>query len=515
MNNRVLVLYSHPEEKSLNFAFKEAAEETVMGNNDELRVIDLYKEQFDPVLRDKDENDNNTVIKKYQQDILWANRIIIITPLWWANINAMLKGFFDRVLTEGFAFEYNQAGMPVGLFENKRAILIGTLDTPKPIAHIAGTTRGFKSVIHGILKFSGIKQSRYILFGPVITSKERTRIKWIEKVKKITFGFLMKDSLLIRAKNKLFTLLKAMRLHLSSLAIVSVLLGASLGHSVTKTFSWIGFLLASVITMMGHIATSFSNEAADVEADKLNKNRTIFNGGTGLILKNKISVKTLITGSIVSAIGAVSLAAFLVFIYDYHRLILACTFLCLIFGMGYSIPPFKFSHKGLGELSAFIAYGLPLILGGFIFQVDKTAVDFILTEYKFYLLTVPVSLSVFVLLSLTQIPDTEADKTIGKKSISVLIGPEKVLIMAVFLQILCIVMFFIFVYQNMFTFDYAVYSSIFPFFSILIIIGNRKAYKKPAGFMMLSIMGISVNTAVLCALVPSIYLLNGGTMLNI
>ncbi len=509
MKNKVLVLYSHPKEESLNYAFKEAVELVIKKNKDELKVCNLYKDGFDPVLKDKEENIKDKVIIKYQENIAWAERIIIITPLWWSNINAMLKGFFDRVFTEGFSFIYNQAGMPEGLFENKRAVLIGTLDTPKPIAHLAGTTMGFKSVINGILKFSGIKQSKYKLFGPVLTSTDKVRKNWIEKVKKLASDFLKKDGILTRAKNKFSTIITAMRLHLSSLAIVSVILGSSIGFSITKSFSWLGFILAATLTMLGHITTSFSNEVADVEADKINKNRTMFNGGTGLILKNKISKQALAAGSIVTTLSAIALAGVLVFIYDYHWLILLCTSVCLIFGIGYSMPPFKFSHRGLGEIAALIAYGIPLVIGGLILQVDKAIVNSVLANYKFYLLAVPISISVFIVLCLTQIPDTEADKTIGKKSISVLIGPAKVLILTFGMQIICIIGFFTFVFLNMLSMEYAVYASIFPLISAIIILSNRKAYEKPAGLMMLNIMGLSVTTAVLCAVVPSVYFFMG------
>ncbi len=509
MKNKVLILYSHPEEESLNHAFMKAVEEVVKKNKDELKICNLYKDGFDPVLRDREGKNKDSITKKYQENIAWADRIIIITPLWWANINAMLKGFFDKVFTDGFSFEYNQAGMPVGLFENKRAILIGTLDTPKPIAHLSGTTAGFKSVINGILKFSGIKQSKYKIFGSVLTSTLNLRKKWIEKVKKVTSGFLKKDGLLTRFKNKTFTVIKAMRLHLSSLAIVSVILGASIGFSITKVFSWPGFILAATLTMLGHITTSFSNEVADIAADKVNKNRTLFNGGTGLIIKNKISKQALAVGSIFTALGAVALAGVLVFVYDYHWLILLCTLVCLMFGVGYSLPPFKFSHKGLGEIAALIAYGIPLVIGGLILQVDKAVFNTVITNYKFYLLAVPISISVFIVLSITQIPDTEADKTIGKKSISVLIGPAKVLIMSIILQIICIAIFFTFVLLNMLSLEYAVYASVFPLMSALIMLSNRNAYEKPAGFMMINIMGIIVTTAVFCAVVPSVYFFMG------
>jgi hypothetical protein len=61
----------------------------------------------------------------------------------------------------------------------------------------------------------------------------------------------------------------------------------------------------------------------------------------------------------------------------------------------------------------------------------------------------------------------------------------------------------------MLSLEYAVYASVFPLISALIMLSNRNAYEKPAGFMMINIMGIIVTTAVFCAVVPSVYFFMG------
>jgi hypothetical protein len=45
--------------------------------------------------------------KKIQKQITESNHLIFIYPVWWGSMPAILKGFFDRVLTPGFAFRFN------------------------------------------------------------------------------------------------------------------------------------------------------------------------------------------------------------------------------------------------------------------------------------------------------------------------------------------------------------------------------------------------------------------------
>jgi NAD(P)H dehydrogenase (quinone) len=174
-----LVVFSHPKGESLGNALKEAVIRGLKKSNTaaEIRIQDLYKEQFDPLLHDIEENDKDQATVEMKGNVVWADGIVFVTPLWWANIPAMLKGYFDRIFTEHFAFQYNQAAIPVGLLKNKKAILIGTCDTPSLLARFSKTSLGFKSVIKGVLKFSGIKDSRFMLFGSVLSSTEEKRKK--------------------------------------------------------------------------------------------------------------------------------------------------------------------------------------------------------------------------------------------------------------------------------------------------------------------------------------------------
>lgn len=108
---RVMVLHAHPVETSYNRALCNAVLETLQSNGHEPDLVDLYAENFDPVLsregrlRYHDIPDNVTPeLKPYVDRLMAAEAIIFVFPVWNYGFPAILKGFIDRVFLPGVAF---------------------------------------------------------------------------------------------------------------------------------------------------------------------------------------------------------------------------------------------------------------------------------------------------------------------------------------------------------------------------------------------------------------------------
>lgn len=97
-----LIVYAHYDFNSFSHKLKAQIVKDSESKQNQVKVIDLYKDGFNPILA------GDTVvtytIKKYQDQLLWADYYNFIFPLWWGQMPAILKGFFDRVFTPGFAF---------------------------------------------------------------------------------------------------------------------------------------------------------------------------------------------------------------------------------------------------------------------------------------------------------------------------------------------------------------------------------------------------------------------------
>jgi len=124
-----LIIYTHLNPKSFTKAVANEVETVAKARGDNIRTIDLYADKFNPVLEFPGiqysfmDGEAPADVKKYQEDVTWAEHMTFIYPLWWASMPAILKGFIDRVFTAGFAYTYNENG-PKGLLTSKSAHLI-------------------------------------------------------------------------------------------------------------------------------------------------------------------------------------------------------------------------------------------------------------------------------------------------------------------------------------------------------------------------------------------------------
>ncbi len=78
---------------------------------DEVRVIDLYDDDFQPVLpvaawREYRQGGVAPEHKHYVDALRWANALVMVYPTWFGAQPAMLKGWFDRVFVPGVAFSF-------------------------------------------------------------------------------------------------------------------------------------------------------------------------------------------------------------------------------------------------------------------------------------------------------------------------------------------------------------------------------------------------------------------------
>ncbi|MFP7732408.1 NAD(P)H-dependent oxidoreductase [Priestia aryabhattai] len=167
-----LIVYAHPNPESLNHAILDTAVNTLKKNGHEVVVRDLYKLDFQPVLKPEDTeamkagkipND----IKVEQEFISEADIITFIYPIWWTGLPAILKGYVDRVFAYEFAYASEEEGI-VKLLKGKKGLIINTHGTPNEVYDSIGMTAGLKVTSDiGIFDFTGIETVDHLLFGSI------------------------------------------------------------------------------------------------------------------------------------------------------------------------------------------------------------------------------------------------------------------------------------------------------------------------------------------------------------
>ncbi len=97
---------------------------------------------------------------------------------------AILKGWIDRVLCQGVAYEFGEAGAVIGHLEGKRAVVFTTSNTPRdaemklfgdPLENL------WKNCIFG---FCGVEDFHRRNFESIILSTLEERQAWLEEVRR-------------------------------------------------------------------------------------------------------------------------------------------------------------------------------------------------------------------------------------------------------------------------------------------------------------------------------------------
>lgn len=113
---RLLIVYCHPNPDSYTAAIRDAIRDRAEIKGAETRILDLYEERFDPVLSPaefevyEEVPGNSSQVADHVAAIRWCDTLVFVYPTWWYAHPAMLKGWMDRVLLPGVAFEMPDGG---------------------------------------------------------------------------------------------------------------------------------------------------------------------------------------------------------------------------------------------------------------------------------------------------------------------------------------------------------------------------------------------------------------------
>lgn len=178
-----LIIIAHPRKDSFNYIIKDNLLRYFEENGNQVKVRDLYELNFNPVL----EIDEIRYIKQSkvcpdvaveQGYIEWADDITVIYPLWWNAFPAILKGYIDRVFTNGFAFRITPEG-PEGMLKNKKVRLITSAGMSEESLKESGVFEGLKiTQARGVFEFCGMEvlDHLYITESTSISEDDKERI---------------------------------------------------------------------------------------------------------------------------------------------------------------------------------------------------------------------------------------------------------------------------------------------------------------------------------------------------
>jgi len=176
-----LVVVAHPEPTSFSAALAGAAQRALTAAGWQVTVADLYAMGFNPALSDADftervvpgrleamtEQAHAAANGSFAPDLQWhidrfleAELLVLVSPMWWFSVSAMMKGWIDRVLANGVAYRSPEVRPWSGYLGARRGMLVMTASYEE--AAFAGDTVGtldqmLYPLSHGTLAYTGMQ----------------------------------------------------------------------------------------------------------------------------------------------------------------------------------------------------------------------------------------------------------------------------------------------------------------------------------------------------------------------
>lgn len=183
-----LIVYAHPWTGSLNHAILEAVTSALDAAGQPYDVIDLLADGFDPrydaaeLALFRSGGTNDPLVTRYQGLVERATRLVVIAPVWWNDVPAVLKGFIDKVMKQQWAYVPTGRGIRGRLGHVEEALVLTTSTSPTwYLRYLAGNAVG--SVFLGATaKQLGMRGRRWVNLGQVGKSSGHRRADHLEKV---------------------------------------------------------------------------------------------------------------------------------------------------------------------------------------------------------------------------------------------------------------------------------------------------------------------------------------------
>ena len=193
---KTLIIYNHPHEGSFCSAIRDAVESGLHKGGHEHKIINLDKDGFDPVMREKDLaafvqagrigedglDGVDPIVLRYMKKLRWAEHIVMIFPIWWMTMPAMMKGFVDKVIFPGVVYKMEGGNLVSMLSGLKQVTVITTMNTPQDVYKEVFGNSIEGSLIKGTFNKIGIHDIRWISLNKVKQSGDEKRWLWLDEI---------------------------------------------------------------------------------------------------------------------------------------------------------------------------------------------------------------------------------------------------------------------------------------------------------------------------------------------
>lgn len=163
--NTALIVTAHPIETSLSHTLAQRIAGKLQEQGTQVEIADLHAEGFSPAMIRADldlyHGDASALpddVLREQQRVERADMLIFVFPFYWWSVPALLKGWFDRVLTVNWAYKVGEEGRIVGNLRDVPVRLVATAGSDIAGFDKHGYSAAIQSqIVEGVFGFCGLK----------------------------------------------------------------------------------------------------------------------------------------------------------------------------------------------------------------------------------------------------------------------------------------------------------------------------------------------------------------------
>lgn len=421
----VLLILGHPRTDSFCGAVARAYRTGATEAGADVRTLAVADLEFDPDVRTEcpSEQPLEADLREAQRRISWADHLVFVYPNWWGTMPARLKGFFDRVFEPGFAFVTYDEDEGAGheeLLDDKTAELVVTMDVPPWVYRWIQRRPGINAVKRATLGYAGVRTTRVTTLGPIEDSTLEERETWLDTVsdlgRSLASGPESRTSATIR---RVRTWLAALRLQFYPMAWLAYTIGALAAVGSSDVFGTTAYWLGLGFLCFLEAATVLGNEHADYETDRRNTFAGPFTGGSRVLVDDRLSVEALRRGiAVTTSLAAILGVATLISSAGSAAASALAMGALAVLALGYTLSPLKLSYRTLGELDVAFTHSVGVMLVGYLVLGGSWRAA------EPWLLGLPFLLAVLPSITLAGVPDSDADRAVGKRTLAVRFGVE-------------------------------------------------------------------------------------------
>jgi NAD(P)H dehydrogenase (quinone) len=185
------IIFAHPWHGSFNKAILDAVTNELDKQGRPYQVVDLYKDGFNPAMAETElalyskGQSLDPLVQRYQTLLKETNELILIFPIWWFNIPAILKGFFDKVMLKNFAYVETPTGLKGLLTHIRKTTILTTSESPTIYIDLIKGNPIKGGFIKGSLRGVGLRNIRWLNSGTTTSGPREKKEKYLAKVAKI------------------------------------------------------------------------------------------------------------------------------------------------------------------------------------------------------------------------------------------------------------------------------------------------------------------------------------------